>query len=157
MIGTFIDTIIVCSVTGLVILTSGAWLEGKKGAPLSTAAFETAIPGFGEYIVTIALAIFAFTTVLGWSHYCERCLQYLFGTKSILPFRIVWVIAGPVGTLAALDFVWLVSDTLNAMMAIPNLIALLLLSPVVFKLTKDYLAGKEIPDELATAKHPPAE
>jgi AGCS family alanine or glycine:cation symporter len=138
MLGTFIDTIIVCSITGLVIITSGAWTSGETGAALSTRAYETVLPGVGHYIVTIGLALFAFTTLLGWSYYGERCIQFLFGTKSIMPFRLLWIFAIPIGATAQLDFVWLVADTLNGLMAVPNLIALLLLSPVVFALTREY-------------------
>ena len=138
MLGTFIDTIIVCSITGLVIITSGAWTSGETGAALTSLAFETGLPGFGNYVVAIALAIFAFTTILGWSFYGERCIEFLFGTRAIVPYRVVWIIAIPVGATVNLGFIWLVADTLNAMMALPNLIALLLLSPVVFKLTRDY-------------------
>ncbi len=140
MIGTFIDTIIICSVTGLVIIVSGAWTSGETGASLSSLAFETILPGFGSVIVSLGLCVFAFTTILGWSIYGEKCVGYLFGVKAILPFRILWIIAVPVGATANLSFIWLVADTLNAMMAIPNLIALLLLSPVVFKLTRSYFA-----------------
>ncbi|MEH6628084.1 MAG: sodium:alanine symporter family protein [Motiliproteus sp.] len=138
MLGTFIDTLIVCSITGLVIITSGLWTGGESGASLTSAAFADALPGVGNYIVAIALAVFAFTTILGWSLYGERCAEFLFGVKIIIPFRILWILAVPVGTMVSLDFVWLLADTLNAMMAIPNLIALALLSPVVFKLTKEY-------------------
>lgn len=138
MLGTFIDTIIVCSVTGLTIIITGGWLTGKTGAALTSMSFSSAIPG-GNYIVAIALAIFAFTTILGWSFYGERCIQYLFGPKAILPFRVAWLIALPIGATQSLDFVWLLADTLNAMMAIPNLIALALLSPVVYKLTKAHI------------------
>jgi AGCS family alanine or glycine:cation symporter len=140
MLGTFIDTIIICSITGLVIIISGAWTSGETGAALSTRAYEAALPGAGHYIVTIGLALFAFTTLLGWSYYGERCVQFLFGTKSIKPFRVLWILAIPVGAIAKLDFVWLVADTLNALMALPNLIALLLLSPVVFTLTRNYFS-----------------
>jgi len=143
MLGTFIDTIILCSITGLVIITSGAWTSGETGAALSSTAFQSALPGVGQYIVAIGLAIFAFTTILGWSYYGERCMQYLFGTKTIIPFRILWVLAIPVGAMAELDFIWLLADTLNALMAIPNLIALLLLSPVVFVLTKEYFSKEK--------------
>ena len=138
MLGTFIDTIIVCSITGLVIITSGAWNSGETGAALTSLAFENGLPGFGNYVVAIALATFAFTTILGWSFYGERCIEFLFGVKAILPYRVVWIIAIPVGATINLGFIWLVADTLNAMMALPNLIALLLLSPVVFKLTREY-------------------
>ena len=140
MMGTFIDTIIICSMTGLVIIISGAWTSGETGATLSSLAFESTLPGFGSYIVTFGLSIFAFTTILGWSLYGERCVEYLFGSRAIIPFRVLWVLAVPLGAVAQLSFIWLVADTLNALMAIPNLIALLLLSPVVFKLTKAYFA-----------------
>ncbi|MEW8625257.1 MAG: sodium:alanine symporter family protein, partial [Candidatus Thiodiazotropha sp.] len=140
MLGTFIDTLIVCSVTGLAIVVTGVWTSGETGAALSSAAFEMALPGVGGLIVSVGLAVFAFTTILGWSVYSERCVEYLVGIKAITPFRVLWIIMIPVGALAQdyLNFVWLVADTLNALMAIPNLVALLMLSPVVFKLTRDY-------------------
>jgi len=138
MIGTFIDTIIICSLTGLTIICSGVWTSGEKGASLSAAAFESALPGVGSYLLAIALLIFTFTTILGWSYYGEKCWIYLAGRKTVLPFRILWVLAVGGGAVFQLEFVWLLADTLNALMAIPNLIALLLLSPVVIKLTKDY-------------------
>ena len=140
MLGTFIDTIIVCSITGLVIISTGAWKLGETGASLSSTAFESALPGVGGYIVAIGLSVFAFTTVLGWSFYSEKCVEYLLGEKAIILFRILWIVAIPIGAIANLDFIWLVADTLNALMAIPNLIALILLSPVVFKLTKEHFS-----------------
>ncbi len=140
MLGTFIDTLIICSLTGLAIITSGVWTSGASGAALSSAAFEAAMPGVGHYILSLALVVFAYTTILGWSYYGERCWEYLAGTRAILPFRIVWTLAIPFGAMTQLDFAWLVADTLNALMAIPNLIALLLLSPVVFRLTREYFA-----------------
>lgn len=142
MLGTFIDTIVVCSVTGLAIITSGAWTSGVTGAALTSAAFEGAMPGVGGIFVTLALAVFAFTTMLGWSFYGEKCVEYLFGVKSIMPFRVAWIVAIPVGATLNLGFVWLLADTLNAMMALPNLLALLLLSPVVFQLTRQYFAAE---------------
>jgi AGCS family alanine or glycine:cation symporter len=142
MLGTFIDTLIICTMTGLAIICSGVWTSGQSGAALSAAAFETALPGFGGIILTIALVVFAFTTILGWSYYCERCWEFLAGTKTILPFRIIFVLAVPFGAIAQLDFAWLLADTLNGLMAIPNLISLLLLSPVVLRLTREYFAGK---------------
>ncbi|EQC00996.1 alanine/glycine:cation symporter family protein [Photorhabdus temperata] len=138
MLGTFIDTIIVCSITGFTIVITGGWLTGQTGATLTAASFSAAIPG-GNYIVAGALIIFAFTTILGWSFYGEKCIQYLFGQKAITPFRVVWIIALMVGATQSLDFVWLLADTLNAMMAIPNLIAIALLSPVVYRLTKEHI------------------
>jgi AGCS family alanine or glycine:cation symporter len=142
MLGTFIDTIVVCSITGLAIISSGVWTTGENGAPLTGAAFEAALPGVGNYMVTIALAIFAFTTMLGWAFYCEKCVEFLIGVKAITAFRILWCLAAPLGAIGNLGIIWLIADTLNAMMAIPNLIALVVLSPVVFKLTKAYWAGE---------------
>lgn len=142
MLGTFIDTILICSITGLVIIITGQWTSGESGAALTSAAFNQVLPGIGGYLVAVALAIFAFTTIVGWSVYGERCATYLFGHKAVLPFRIIFVLALPVGATMSLDFVWLLGDTLNAMMAIPNLIALAVLSPVVIKLTKGYFASE---------------
>lgn len=141
MLGTFIDTLILCSITGLVIVISGAWTSGENGAALSSLAFASSIPG-GNYVVAICLSLFAFSTILGWSYYGERCVEYLFGVNSIKVFRGLWVLAVPIGAMAQLDFIWLLADTLNALMALPNLIALVLLSPVVFKLTKIYFEEK---------------
>ncbi|GGB46228.1 sodium:alanine symporter family protein [Shewanella inventionis] len=137
MLGTFIDTIIVCSITGLAIIVSGAWTSGENGAALTSYAFSHALP-MGNYIVAIALAIFAFTTILGWSFYSEKCVQYLLGEKAVKPFRLIWTLVVPLGAVSSLEFIWLLADTLNAMMAIPNLIALVLLSPIVFSLTREY-------------------
>ena len=141
MLGTFIDTLIVCSITGLAIIVSGAWTSGENGAALTSLAFSTAIP-MGNYIVAIALSVFAFTTILGWSVYSEKCVQYLFGVRAVKPFRVLWILVVPLGAVSSLDFIWLLADTLNAMMAIPNLIALMLLSPVVFGLTREYFIKK---------------
>jgi alanine or glycine:cation symporter, AGCS family len=138
MLGTFIDTIVVCSATGLAIVCSGVWTSGKTGATLSALAFETALPGIGSCLLSAALVLFTFTTILGWSYYGEKCWIFLLGRKTVIPFRILWVVAIFPGAVMQLDFAWLIADTLNALMAIPNLIALLLLSPVILKLTKDY-------------------
>lgn len=138
MLGTFIDTIIVCTMTALVIILTGAWTSGENGAALSTLAFDQALPGVGSYIVSLGLVIFAFTTVLGWSYYGERCAEFLFGIKVILPYRILWLIAIMLGALGKLEIIWLIADVLNGLMAIPNLIALVGLSPVVFQLTRNY-------------------
>jgi AGCS family alanine or glycine:cation symporter len=143
MLGTFIDTLVICTVTGLVIVVTGAWTSGETGAALSSLAFETGLPGLGSYVVSLGLPLFAFTTLLGWSFYGEKCVEYLFGVRSIVPFRVLWVLAIPVGAISQLNFVWLVADTLNALMALPNLIALLMLSPLVFRITREYFAGPE--------------
>ena len=137
MLDTFIDTIIVCTMTGFAILVTGQWTSGLTGAAMTSAAFETSLPGIGGIAVTICLTFFAFTTALGWCVYGERCAIYFFGDKAQIPFRIVYCIAIPVGVLTQLDVVWLLADTCNALMAIPNLIAILLLSPVLFKLVKE--------------------
>ncbi|MEP4484728.1 MAG: sodium:alanine symporter family protein [Halioglobus sp.] len=137
MLGTFIDTLIVCTMTGLVIVIMDVLPTGVSGASLTSMAFGNAFPG-GEFIVTLGLCLFAFTTMIGWSFYGERCVVFLVGTRGIMPFRLLWVVAIPVGTVVELDMVWLIADTLNAFMAIPNLIALLLLAPLVFKVSKEY-------------------
>lgn len=143
MLGTFIDTIIVCTVTGLAILSTGVWHSGTSGAALTSLAFETALPFYGGHIVGVALALLAFTTILGWSVYGERCAGFLFGARCVIPYRVLWLCAIPVGAMVELDFIWLVADTLNALMALPNLIALALLSPVVFALTRAHFNGSK--------------
>ncbi len=142
MLGTFIDTIIVCSITGLAIVSTGVWTSGAEGAPLSSMAFSATFGSFGDIIVVCGLAIFAFTTLLGLSLYSERCTQFLFGEKAVIPFRIIWVIAIPIGAYVSLDFVWALADIMNILMAIPNLIALLLLSPIVVMLSREFFAKK---------------
>ncbi|MEH6590248.1 MAG: sodium:alanine symporter family protein [Halioglobus sp.] len=150
MLGTFIDTLVVCTLTGLVIVIMDVLPTGVSGASLTSMAFAAALPG-GDLVVTFGLCLFAFTTMIGWSFYGERCVVFLVGSRGIIPFRVAWVLAIPVGTVVELDMVWLVADTLNAFMAIPNLIALLLLSPLVFKLSKEYFsrngAGDAQPNE----------
>ena len=143
MMGTFIDTIIVCTMTGLAIVVSGVWDSGASGALLSTQSFEAAMPGFGKYLLAISLAVFAFTTILGWAYYGEKCWTYLVGPICEKPFRVLWVAGVFMGAVVTLDVAWLVADTLNALMAIPNLISLLLLSPVIVKLTRQYFADKQ--------------
>ncbi|MBK6508199.1 MAG: sodium:alanine symporter family protein [Haliea sp.] len=137
MLGTFIDTLVVCTMTGLVIVIMDVWPSGVSGASLTTAAFSSALPG-GEYIVVVGLCLFAFTTMIGWSYYGDRCIVFLLGARAITPFRVAWVLVVPLGTTIHLDTVWLIADTLNAFMALPNLIALLLLSPLVFSITRAY-------------------
>ena len=138
MLGTFIDTIVICTLTALVILSSGAMNGELSGADLSIAAFNETWGGSG-WIVTVSLLFFAFTTVLGWSFYGEKCTEFLFGVKAITPFRLVWVAVVVIGSVAGdRGIVWGVADTLNGLMAIPNLIALVFLSGMVAKLTRDY-------------------
>jgi AGCS family alanine or glycine:cation symporter len=141
MMGTFFDTIVVCSMTGLAIVVSGVWTTGKTGAELTQLAFQSAMPVVGDEVVAVALAIFALTTILGWSYYGERCWQYLAGSWTITPYRVLWTIGAFVGAVTHLDLAWTIADTLNALMAVPNLIALLALSPVVVKLTREQLSA----------------
>lgn len=137
MLGTFIDTLVICTMTGLVLIITQVWDSGEEGAYLTTLAFTSVLP-YGDKLVSLCLALFAFTTILGWSYYGERCAEYLFGVRIIVPFRVLWVLAVYVGATCELSDVWAVADILNGLMAIPNLIGLLLLSPVVFKLSKRY-------------------
>ena len=143
MLGTLIDTLVVCTITALVILTSGAWTMtgadggGLTGAVLTSTSFDASIAG-GRYIVTVSLAIFAFTTILGWSYYGERCWQYLFSERSLVVYRALWVLAALTFANVRIDLVWNLSDTLNGLMAIPNLVGLLLLAPMVFQRTRKY-------------------
>ncbi len=146
MLGTFIDTLVICTMTGLVLIITNAWSSGEEGAALTTLAFTSELP-FGDKIVAVSLALFAFTTILGWSYYGERCAEYLFGVRVIIPFRILWVLAVYVGATSELSEVWGVADTLNGLMAIPNLIGLLLLSPIIFKLSKAYFETCSSSDE----------
>ncbi|OQY59583.1 MAG: sodium:alanine symporter family protein [Desulfobacteraceae bacterium 4572_88] len=141
MTQTFIDTIVVCTMTGLVLILTGAWDCGKTGAELTTFAFQSGIAG-GDYIVTLGLVLFAYSTILGWSYYGEKSIEYLFGIKAVMPYRIVFVIFVGVGAVAKLELVWNLSDTFNGLMAIPNLIGLLLLSPIIVKETRDYFKSK---------------
>jgi AGCS family alanine or glycine:cation symporter len=141
MLGTFFDTIVVCSMTGLAIVVSGAWTTGKTGAELTQVAFRSAMPGIGDEVVAVALAIFALTTIFGWSYYGERCWQFLVGAWTIKPYRFLWTVAVFFGAVTHLDLAWTIADTLNALMAVPNLVALLALSPVVVRLTREQLAA----------------
>lgn len=142
MLGTFIDTLIICTMTGLVLVVTGVWSGEPQGAAMTLAAFKSELP-FGDIILSICIVLFAFTTMLGWSYYGERCAEFLLGPKVIVPFRILWVVGVFLGTQMSLELVWKMSDALNGMMAIPNLIALVLLAPVVFKLTREYFAEEQ--------------
>jgi alanine or glycine:cation symporter, AGCS family len=140
MTQTFIDTIVVCTFTGIAIISTGAWTSGENGAPLTQLAFSHGLPGnYGGYIVAISLALFSFSTMLGWSYYGEKCCEYLLGVRSVIPYRILFVIAIFVGSVRSLEFVWGISDVMNGLMALPNLIGLLLLSGVIVRETRLYL------------------
>jgi len=139
MTQTFIDTLVVCTMTGLVLILTGAWSNGETGAELTTIAFQTGMPG-GAMIVTLGIVLFAYSTMLGWCYYGEKSIEYLFGIKSILPYRVVFIVLIGVGAIAKLSLVWNISDTLNGLMAIPNLIGLIMLTPVIVAETKQYFS-----------------
>ncbi len=138
MLGPFIDTILICSMTALVIILTGAYSGGKTGAELTSDAFSIGLPGIGEYIVAFGLILFAFSTAISWSYYGDRSVEYLFGSKIIIPYRILFCCLLPVGATIKLSLVWTLSDIMNALMAWPNLVGLLFLSPVIVKSTKEY-------------------
>lgn len=137
----FADTIVICTITALVIVMTGAWDTGLDGAALTTSAFDEGL-AFGGYIVTFGLIFFAFSTLIGWSYYGERCMEYLFGPKSIIVYRFIFIPLIVVGAVGGLRAIWALADTLNGLMALPNLIGLLILSPVIVKSTKNYF-GKD--------------
>jgi AGCS family alanine or glycine:cation symporter len=139
MNGTFIDTIVVCTMTGLIILLNqDVWTSGETAAPLSALAFETALPGFGKWIVMMGLALFAYSTIIGWSYYGESCVRYLLGAGAIRYYRWLFCALVVVGACIKVDLVWNISDVMNGAMAIPNLVGLLGLSGVVFRETQSY-------------------
>lgn len=142
MTQTFIDTIIVVSFTGLVIITTGLWKEGLDGSALTTAAFSKGMPGnWGGIIVAVGLSLFAFSTLLGWAYYGERNIDFLFGRRAVTPYRLAFIVAIFVGTVIALEPLWLLADILNGLMALPNLIGLLLLSGIVARESLAYFFG----------------
>ncbi len=147
-LGSFIDTLIVCTMTALVILVSGLITfnadglmivsQGLSGAALTSQAYALSLPGLGQYVVTFGLIFFAFSTILGWFYYGSKCLEYIAGVKAVEYYKWIWAVLTFVGATVSLDFVWNLSDAFNGLMAIPNLIALLALSPVIFSLLKAY-------------------
>ncbi|MEJ2367278.1 MAG: sodium:alanine symporter family protein [Acidobacteriota bacterium] len=141
MTQTFIDTIVVCSITGLAIITTGAWTTELNGANLTQAAFRHGLPGqWGGMVVAVCLAMFAFSTILGWSYYGEKSFEYLFGRRAVFPYRVAFVIFVFIGAVRSLSFVWSISDVMNGLMALPNLVGLLVLSGVIARETKSYFA-----------------
>ena len=139
MTGTFIDTIIICTLTGLAILVTGKWtVSGLEGAPLTQSAFATVFGNVGVLVLTVCLVLFAFTTILGWSYYGERCFEFLFGTKYLSLYRSIFILMVALGGFLELNLIWTIADIVNGLMAIPNLIALLALSTVIISETKHY-------------------
>lgn len=140
MTGTFIDTIIVCTLTGLAIIVTGGWSSNLNGATLTQHAFATVFGNFGVFALTISLVLFAFTTILGWGYYGERCFEFLFGTHAIPVYRLIFVLMVALGGFLKLELIWVLADIVNGLMAIPNLVALLGLSPIIIKETKRYFS-----------------
>jgi AGCS family alanine or glycine:cation symporter len=138
----FVDTLLICTVTGLVILVTDTWTTGSTGAALSVRAFEAGLPGtWGDVVVTGGLVLFAYSTVIGWSYYGETGVVYLFGAKAALPYRIAWLVFIYLGAVGSLHLIWDVADTLNGLMAIPNLIAVLFSIPLLLRLQKEFFSG----------------
>ena len=144
--GTFIDTIIICTLTGFSLVISGVWCSDLNGAVMTQAAFNGAIPTFGPILLTVSLTLFAFTTILGWSYYGERCFEFLFGVKGMNGYRTVFVAMVLLGAFLKLEVVWIIADIVNGLMAIPNLIALLALSPIIVSETKKYFEHINSPE-----------
>ena len=158
MLGPFIDTLVICSMTALVIVLTGAYTGGETGAVLTARAFDMGLPGWGGYIVAVGIILFAFSTAISWSYYGDRSVEYLFGPmlgpKLVLPYRVLFCALLPVGAYMKLDLVWTLSDITNALMAWPNLVALVGLTPLVVRLTKEYFSD---PTRVAGAKASAAE
>ena len=146
MIGTFIDTILICTMTGLALVLTGAFNSGLEGVAMTTAAFETAFPiaGLGKFIVNIGIIFFAFTTIIGWNYYGEKCLQYLAGIKSIKLYKIVFISFVAVGPFLSVDTVFVIADIVNGLMALPNLVGLIALRKVVISETEEFFAKEEL-------------
>jgi len=143
MTQTFIDTLVVCTLTGLVILSSGLWTSGYTGAELTALAFDTSLPGgMGEFIVTIGLIFFAYSTILGWCYYGEKSIEYLFSERWVKGYRVVFVIFVAIGAMLKLEVVWRVSDIMNGLMAFPNLVGLLGLSGIIVSETNKYFYNR---------------
>ena len=143
MTGTFIDTIIICTMTGLALVLTGVWQGDAAGAAMTTAAFASTYGSVGSQLLTISLILFAFTTILGWNYYGERAVIYLTGTKGILPYRLIFIVLIASGAFLKLEAIWVLADIVNGLMAIPNLIALIALSGIVVHETRRYFEKLE--------------
>ena len=144
ILGPFIDTLVICSMTALVIIITGAHQDGDTGTVLTARAFDKGLPGVGGYFVSVGIILFAFSTAISWSYYGDRSVEYLFGPRlgprMVMPYRVLFCILLPVGAYMKLNHVWTISDITNALMAWPNLIALVGLTPLVVRLTKEYFS-----------------
>ncbi|MGB4812393.1 MAG: sodium:alanine symporter family protein [Methylophilaceae bacterium] len=143
MTQTFIDTLVVCTMTALVILTAHSWTQGVSPSELTSRSMAETLGHTGKVIVAISTALFAYSTLIGWNYYGEKAIEYLLGEKAIKPYRVVFTVAVMVGAMVSLEFVWNFSDVMNGMMAIPNLIGLLLLSKVIKQETERYFSSKK--------------
>ena len=142
MAGPFIDTWVVCSLTALTLSSTGVWVSGETGVALTLQAFSAGLPGlWGNLIVTIGTVTFAFSTILAWEYYGEKCFEYLFGEKYILFYRYAWIVFVFLGAQIKLEMVWNFADAMNALMAVPNLIGLILLSGTLVKGTQSFEKG----------------
>jgi AGCS family alanine or glycine:cation symporter len=150
--GTFWDTVVVCAITGIVLVNSGEWINGLKGAELTHAAFSD-FPVIGPIVLTIGLLTFVFSTILGWSYYGEKAAEYLLGPRVVKPYRWLWVVAVMFGSVLSLPLVWTFADIANGLMAIPNLIALLALSGVLIAETRTYLWNDNLDADMTTTEH----
>jgi len=141
----FVDTILVCTVTGLAILVTGVWDDGATGAALAGQAFSVGLPGtWGNIVVTTSLVLFAFSTLIGWSFYGETGIVYLFGAQAAMPYRLLWLVFIFIGARGSLHLVWDIADTLNGLMALPNLLSVLVSIPVLLKLTREFFAAEKV-------------
>jgi AGCS family alanine or glycine:cation symporter len=139
----FVDTILVCTATGLVILSTGVWQSGSTGAALAGEAFSVGLPGtWGNLVVTTSLVLFAFSTVIGWSYYGETGVVYLLGARAALPYRVLWLGFIYLGAVGSLHLIWDVADTLNGLMALPNLLSVLVSIPLLRRLTREFFASQ---------------
>jgi AGCS family alanine or glycine:cation symporter len=139
----FVDTMLVCTATGLVILATGVWDDGATGAALAGQAFSVGLPGtWGNIVVTASLVMFAFSTLIGWSYYGETGIVYLFGVRATLPYRLLWLVFIYVGAVGSLHLVWDIADTLNGLMALPNLLSVLASIPILLKLKREFFASQ---------------
>ncbi|MDY6306866.1 MAG: alanine:cation symporter family protein, partial [Oribacterium sp.] len=147
MTGTFIDTIIICTMTGLALVLTGVWHGDAAGAAMTNSAFMTTYGSIGGSLLTLSLVLFAFTTILGWNYYGERACIYLFGTKGVLPYRLIFIVLVASGAFLKLEAIWILADIVNGLMAIPNLIALIALSGVIVAETKKYMDYRSQPQK----------
>jgi len=138
-----VDTLLICTITGLAIILTGTWTSGDTGAALTMRAFEAALPGtWGGLVVTIGLVLFAFSTIIGWSYYGETGIVYLFGTRAALPYRLAWLVFVFLGAIGSLHLIWDIADTLNGLMAIPNLVSVLISIPLIRRLQREFFDGE---------------